>query len=80
MTDPVVSTSSCAAPPEPSNLQRAVWAETAIDTFVAATGSEHGDALCDLLTDLMHWASYSGRSFDQVLERARFHFELEGGR
>lgn len=63
----------------PSNLQRAVWAEAALDIFTDAADADSDEALTDLLTNLMHWASYSGSSFATALKRARYHFDLEGG-
>lgn len=64
----------------PSNLQRAVWAEHAIIAFCKATGRDHEDSIGDLLCDLMHWATAAGFDFNAALDRARFHYDAEGGR
>lgn len=58
---------------DPTNDDRAEWAELAIDTFAKATGmrSERNDEddetiLGDLLTDLRHWAAANGVDFDAI--------------
>lgn len=55
------------------NTERASWAESAVDTFQAATGTDDCDALADLLGDLMHLCDrrQSIEAFDDALERAR---------
>ena len=63
----------------PTNLQRVVWAESAIDAFREQTGCDQKDSLADLLCDLMHWAEASDLEFDAELDRARMHFDAEGG-
>lgn len=63
----------------PTNLQRAVWAESALIAFRKQTGCDHEDSLGDLLCDLMHLAEASELDFDAALDRARFHFDVEGG-
>jgi hypothetical protein len=62
---------------EPTNLQRALWADAAIHTFLQRTGCDLEDGLGDLLCDLMHWSSILNFDFDAALERARSHFEVE---
>jgi hypothetical protein len=66
-------------PPDPEgmNERRAAWAGLAIAAFMAATGTDLGDALPDLLADLMHWSDRTGYDFDAALERARDHYEVE---
>jgi hypothetical protein len=59
------------------NDRRAAWAERAICEFQMATNSDREDALCDLLTDLMHWSDRSGIPFWVSLERAQFHYNAE---
>jgi len=61
----------------PTNLQRAVWAEAAINVFREQTGCDHEESLGDLLCDLRHWAGFVGLDFEIALERAQIHFELE---
>ena len=50
---------------------------TAVDAFQWHSRTDDGDALCDLLCDLMHLAEAERRSFDAELSRARRHFEYE---
>lgn len=55
-------------------------AESALDGYMAVTGTEDLDiAVTDLLTDLMHYcdATGSGLDFDNLLGRARYHYEAE---
>lgn len=43
--------------PDEMNEQRAAWASAAIDLFSRATGADtEEESLCDLITDLLHWA------------------------
>src|SRR5262249_23191171 len=63
--------------PDGMNDKRATWAGKSISAFQDATGTDHEDALADLLTDLMHWTDRTGLDFDQALERARWHYEAE---
>lgn len=62
---------------EVTNLQRACWADRAIRAFMAETGTELEDSLCDLLCDLMHWANAKSFDFDTALDRARDHYRAE---
>ena len=57
------------------NGKRAGWARTAINAFIAETGADEGDALCDLLCDLMHLADFEGCDFDNERRRALIHYE-----
>jgi hypothetical protein len=70
---------TCKLPPDPEgmNEKRTAWAGLAIAAFMAATGTEPGDALPDLLADLMHWSDRNDTDFDAALERARDHYEAE---
>jgi len=61
------------------NVDRAIWAEKAINTFRHETGTDPEDAICDLLGDLMHYAAQNGYDFEHELERGRWHFEAELG-
>lgn len=60
-----------------TNLQRALWADRAIGSFIACTGCELEDTLADLLCDLMHWATIVNLDYNEALQRARSHFESE---
>lgn len=60
-----------------TNLQRAVWAATALITFREETGCDFEDVLGDLLCDLMHWAVIARFDFEAALQRARDHFQQE---
>jgi hypothetical protein len=66
-------------PPDPERMndRRATWAHRSLATFRADTGADEGDAVCDLLADLMHWCDRFGQDFNRVLERARYHYEAE---
>jgi hypothetical protein len=66
-------------PPDPENMNdaRANWALAALRVFHNETGVDEGDALSDLLCDLMHLADRKGWDFDHELERARMHYEAE---
>jgi len=68
----------------PDNYDRADWAETAVECFEDATGTDREDALCDLLCNLMHFADREGFDFNAELARARMHYGYEvkedGGR
>jgi len=63
--------------PEEMNDDRADWAAAALSAFQAQTGSDLGDAVSDLLCDLMHWCDRNGISFRKELERARWHYDAE---
>jgi len=62
---------------EITNLQRAVWAECAVNAFRQQTGCDEEDSLGDLLCDLTHWARATNFDFDLALDRARMHFDAE---
>lgn len=66
---------------EPTNFDRAGWADRALRVFCEQTGCDCEDCLGDLLTDLMHWAAMSRLDFDAALFRARDHYlaEVEEG-
>lgn len=65
--------------PESMNHKRAAWAGTAINAFIAETGTDEENAIGDLLGDLMHWCDRNGYDMDAALERARGHYEAETG-
>ena len=62
---------------EPNNEDRAFWAQEALHFFQQLTGTDDGDALADLLADLMHLADRSPVKFADALRRATFHYEAE---
>ena len=61
----------------PTNSARAQWADEAVRAFMARTGSDLEDCLCDLLADLMHWADKCEFDFTTAFERARDHYAVE---
>lgn len=66
----------------PTNYDRAVWADAAVEAFRQACDMFDEDAeteLSDLLSDLMHWcdAQESRVSFDACVERARANYDEE---
>lgn len=65
---------------EPNNLDRAAWAETALDAFRAETGTDREDAVCDLLCDLMHLCAFKSDiygDFNVQQKRGAGHFQCE---
>lgn len=62
---------------EPNNETRAFWAQEALHFFQQVTGADDGDALADLLADLMHLADRSPVKFADALRRAALHYEAE---
>lgn len=65
------------ADPDGMNETRASCAQAAIDAFRDATGTDEGDALPDLLCNLMHWADRNPFDFDAMMIRAREHYASE---
>lgn len=63
--------------PRPTILWRVCWAEVTITAFRQSAGTELGDALCDLLTNLMHWADARGHNFNAALVRAEDHYRTQ---
>lgn len=53
------------------NDQRAEWAEAAIETFQATTGTDREDAVADLIADLRHWCDRNGLDWKTELDRGR---------
>jgi hypothetical protein len=66
-------------PPDPEGMndRRAAWAGQAIAAFIAATGTDQEDAVCDLLADLMHWCDRHGQDFGHEQARAQDHYDAE---
>lgn len=73
------TTTPSTLPPDPEGMndRRSAWAGAAIRAFREATGTDAGDALCDLLADLMHWADRHHYDFEAALTRGRDHYEAE---
>ncbi len=63
--------------PEGQNDDRAAWAQTALEAFQKTTRTDAGDAVSDLLGDLMHWCDRNGSDFEAELARARSHYAEE---
>lgn len=66
--------------PEQENNNRAEWAQEAIDAFEAATGTEPGDAIADLLCDIAHFCDRNREeygTFADALRRAMLHYDPE---
>jgi hypothetical protein len=74
-----IQTSNDTLPPDPDGIndERTDWAGIAIDAFEAATGTDREDVLCDLLTDLMHWADRHRFDFEAAFWRAEDHYREE---
>lgn len=66
-------------PPDPEGMndRRAAWAERAVAAFIEETGTDRGDAVTDLLCDLMHWCDRNDREFSAALTRAGRHYSEE---
>jgi hypothetical protein len=66
-------------PPDPERMngRRSRWAALAIRRFQCTTGTEDGDAVADLLCDLMHFCDRRKFVFNNELERARWHYAAE---
>jgi len=62
---------------EVTNQNRAAWANASLYLFGQLTGTDHEDALGDLLCDLMHWSDQYDFDFTAALDRARGHYEAE---
>jgi hypothetical protein len=69
-------------PPDPDDMnpERAEWAEQSLKVFMDSTGVDAGDAICDLLADLMHLCDRESEeygSFETALSRAQMHYDAE---
>lgn len=62
---------------KPTRLLHAARAACAVFAYRDVTRGDDDDRLTDLLTDLMHWARFSGFDFDAALDRARMHYEAD---
>ena len=63
--------------PDPLNASRVRWATAVLEEFQRQTGADLGDAVSDLLADLMHWCDRFGQAFPEELRRALSHYEEE---
>lgn len=64
-------------PVDIKNKDRAEFATVATEAYMSVCPTDDCDALCDLLTDLMHKAKAEGEIFGKELERAMMHFDEE---
>lgn len=62
---------------EPTNTDRAEWAEIAILAFEAEVRGDREDSLTDLLCDLMHWADRNNMNFQTELRKAAGNYAEE---
>src|SRR5581483_7770175 len=61
-----------------TNLDRARWAEAALDAFVDQTGvDEPADAVGDLIADLGHYCAAHGIDFLEVVRTGIGHWSVE---
>lgn len=61
------------------NDERVRRAKAALQAFIDQTGVDYGDALGDILCDLLHLSDREPFDFDAALERARGHYAAETG-
>lgn len=80
-TETETTTAARTLPPDPEgmNERRARWAGVALAAFMAATGTDLEDAICDLIADLRHWADRNGQDFDHEADRGARHYAAEIG-
>lgn len=74
---PQLKNASLPADPDGQNNERALWADHALRAFMAETGTDYEDALCDLLCDLMHLSDRTPFDFEAALQHARDHYLAE---
>ena len=65
--------------PEKKNKKRSGWAKDVLRDFMAATGADPEDAVCDLLADLAHWCDRNDVTFAKELGRASRNYDEETG-
>lgn len=67
---------------EPTNKERADWADRTVQMFQIITGADRDDAVSDLLANLMHLADDEDTDFAADLTRAEMHYaaEIEEGK
>lgn len=64
-------------PGEITNATRAAWARVAVAEFQSVVATDDGDAISDLICDLLHLADETGQCGKVVLSRAEMHYEAE---
>lgn len=64
---------------EPTNAERAAWADKAIKAFIEDVGDSEDDEnnAADLIADIFHWLNQRKLSVSDAVDRARNHFEYE---
>ena len=62
---------------EPTNFDRAVWAEEVLRVFMQRTGVDRQDASADLIANVCHWLRREGMDPYREVERALNHFDIE---
>lgn len=61
----------------PTVQTRRRWADKAVKAFQAETGTEDGNAICDLVCDLMHLADGKRYSALEQVRRGIYHWYAE---
>lgn len=62
------------------NTYNVSWASVAVAAYQEVVGGDEVDlAISDLLGDLMHLADAAGVDFDELLDKARWHYTTETG-
>lgn len=59
------------------NDERSEWADQAVLVFRRRTGTDHEDALADLLGNLRHWADRHGFDFEKEAARGAQYYKDE---
>jgi hypothetical protein len=60
------------------NKQRVKWAQISLDVFQKQTRCDSGkEGLCDLLSDLRHWADKANVSWEESLATAMRNYRHE---
>jgi hypothetical protein len=62
---------------EVNNEARASWAARCVELFMEMVGSDPGDAISDLVCDLMHLAQITGQNPWAQVRRGAEHFKAE---
>jgi hypothetical protein len=61
----------------PTNSDRADWADTAVRAFMGACRTDREYAIQDLMCNMLHLARREGLDPQQVLSSAEMHFDAE---
>jgi hypothetical protein len=59
------------------NKNRARRAQYSLDAYIDICPTDDCNVLCDLLTDLMHYADMANDNFEKELDRAQMHYNAE---